>query len=70
MRDGQVESTAIRAIPLDVLAQQIVANGRDGRLVRGRSLRRPSGAPPPFATFSVARFDGLLDMLSGRYPSD
>ena len=69
MHDAQIESIRYPRNPLDVLAQQIVAMvamddwGVDAlyRAVRGAA---------PFAELSRAIFDGLLDMLSGRYPSD
>jgi ATP-dependent Lhr-like helicase len=72
MTDGQVEATYYPRNPLDVLAQQIVsiaaAQDEDGiaveelyRLVRGAA---------PFAELPRASFEGVLDMLSGRYPSD
>jgi ATP-dependent helicase Lhr and Lhr-like helicase len=34
------------------------------------SLHRLIASSAPFATLSKAAFDGVLDMLSGRYPSD
>ncbi|ABF39389.1 ATP dependent helicase, Lhr family [Candidatus Koribacter versatilis Ellin345] len=69
MQDGEVESIRYPRNPLDVLAQQIVAavavdpwNVDDlYAFVRGSA---------PFATLSRPLFDGVLDMLSGRYPSD
>ena len=56
--------------PLDVLAQQVVADDRDGRLVG----RRPLRPRPPLARRSPScprsAYDATLDLLSGRYPSD
>jgi ATP-dependent helicase Lhr and Lhr-like helicase len=69
MHDGQVESTRYPRNPLDVLAQQIVAMAAletwdvDALFAR---VRRAA----PFADLSRHMFDGVLDMLSGRYPSD
>ena len=70
MRDGLIESLHIPANPLDVLAQQIVADARDGR----------RGPPTTSSSWSAARrrspgcraraYDATLDLLSGRYPSD
>src|SRR5262249_80672 len=69
MRDGAVEASRYPRNPLDIVAQQIVA------LVaphpwrpddRFETVRRAA----PFAELSRTVFDGVLDMLSGRYPSD
>jgi ATP-dependent Lhr-like helicase len=69
MHDGRVESTRYPRNPLDVLAQQIVAMaGMDTwEVERLLSVVR---AAAPFADLSRRMFDGVLDMLSGRYPSD
>jgi ATP-dependent Lhr-like helicase len=69
MHDGAVESTRYPRNPLDVLAQQIVAiAGLDTWNVDElfALVRRAS----PFANLSRRMFEGVLDMLSGRYPSD
>jgi ATP-dependent Lhr-like helicase len=69
MHDGKVESTRYPRNPLDVLAQQIVAMaGMDTWPVDElfSVVRRAA----PFADLSRRMFDGVLDMLSGRYPSD
>jgi len=69
MHDGRVEATRYPRNPLDVLAQQIVA------MVAVEPwpvddlfavVRRAA----PFADLSRRAFEGVLDMLSGRYPSD
>jgi ATP-dependent Lhr-like helicase len=69
MHDGQVEATRYPRNPLDVLAQQIVAMAGmepwDTDALFG--LVRQAA---PFAEISRRVFDGVLDMLSGRYPSD
>ena len=70
MYEGKVESVHYPRNPLDVLAQQIVADGRDGRLGRGRAVRHWSRHAAPYAALTRAVFDGVLDMLAGRYPSD
>ncbi|MGB6131986.1 MAG: crosslink repair DNA glycosylase YcaQ family protein, partial [Acidobacteriaceae bacterium] len=85
MHEGHVESTAILRNPLDVLAQQIVAivahppqlaiPRRKGERPREAvisvddlySLVRKSA---PFSTLARSSFEGLLDLLSGKYPSD
>jgi ATP-dependent Lhr-like helicase len=69
MQDGAVEETRIPANPLDVLAQQLVSMGAAGeRSVDGvfALVRRAA----PFATLPQGSFEGVLDMLSGRYPAE
>ena len=69
MHEGQVESTRYPRNPLDVVAQQVVAMaGLDTWAVDDlfALVRRAA----PYADLSRRMFDGVLDMLSGRYPSD
>jgi ATP-dependent Lhr-like helicase len=69
MHDGQVESTRYPRNPLDVLAQQIVAMAALDTWdvdTLFAVIRRAA----PFADLSRRVFEGVLDMLSGRYPSD
>jgi ATP-dependent Lhr-like helicase len=69
MHEGHVESTRYPRNPLDVLAQQIVAmTALDTWSVDDlfAVVRRAA----PFADLSRRAFEGVLDMLSGRYPSD
>ena len=69
MHEGRVEATRYPRNPLDVLAQQIVAMvGLDTWEVDElfAVVRRAA----PFADLSRRAFEGVLDMLSGRYPSD
>ena len=69
MKEGAVEETRVPRNPLDVLAQHLVAAVALGErrvddlfaLVRGAA---------PYAQLSRASFEGTLDMLAGRYPSD
>jgi ATP-dependent helicase Lhr and Lhr-like helicase len=86
MHEGLVESTRYLRNPLDVLAQQMVATvAQPPRLSRvPRSKKEPP--PPaeitvddlfaivrsaaPFAELSRGAFEGVLDLLAGRYPSD
>ena len=69
MMRGNVEPSRYPRNPLDVLAQQIVAMvavetwSVDDLFA---AVRRAA----PFAELSRRVFDGVLDMLSGRYPSD
>jgi ATP-dependent Lhr-like helicase len=69
MHDGAVESTRYPRNPLDVLAQQVVAmvavEPWDADALY--ALVRQSA---PFAALGRRAFDGVLDMLSGRYPAD
>jgi ATP-dependent Lhr-like helicase len=69
MHDGAVEATRYPRNPLDIVAQQIVAmtamdEWRVDELFE--TIRRAA----PFAELSRSAFEGVLDMLSGRYPSD
>ena len=69
MYDGEIETTTYPRNPLDVLAQQIVAMSAMDRWAVDdlwRTVRSAAG----FAELSRAQLDGVLDMLSGRYPSD
>src|SRR4029078_498132 len=69
MHDGTVEATRYPRNPLDIVAQQIVAmTAMDTWTVDElfATVRRAA----PFAYFSGTVFEGVLAMLSGRYPSD
>jgi ATP-dependent Lhr-like helicase len=66
---GEVEPIRMPRNPLDVLAQQMVSIvAMDERAVDGlfALVRRAA----PFAALPRAQFEGVLDLLSGRYPSD
>jgi ATP-dependent Lhr-like helicase len=69
MTRGDVEPSRYPRNPLDVLAQQIVA------MVSVETwsvddLFTTIRAAAPYAELSRRVFEGVLDMLSGRYPSD
>ncbi|WP_242360997.1 DEAD/DEAH box helicase [Anaeromyxobacter sp. SG17] len=69
MHAGEVEATRYPRNPLDVLAQQIVAMvSLDDWEVDALydAVRRAA----PFAELSRSVYEGVLDMLSGRYPSE
>ena len=69
MHDGLVESTRYLRNPLDVLAQQIVAELATGdRTVAdiGALVRRCAA----FAELSDELLNNVLDLLAGRYPSE
>ncbi|HTW25454.1 MAG TPA: hypothetical protein VMD78_17760, partial [Candidatus Baltobacteraceae bacterium] len=85
MHDRHVEATNLLRNPLDVLAQQIVAIvAHPPQLAlprqRGQRPREPVisvddlhalvGRAAPFTTLSRAALENVLDLLSGRYPSD
>ena len=69
MRQGKVESSRYPRNPLDVLAQQLVAMAAMERWPVDELYHTVRSAAP-FAELSRPIFDGVLDMLSGRYPSD
>ncbi|MGH7278486.1 MAG: helicase-related protein, partial [Candidatus Rokuibacteriota bacterium] len=69
MHAGEVESTRYPRNPLDVLAQQIVAMTALDAWDVGALFDLARGAAP-FAGLSRGVFEGVLDMLAGRYPSD
>jgi ATP-dependent Lhr-like helicase len=69
MQRGEVEATRIPRSPLDVLAQHVVSICAAGeRMVDDlfALVRRAA----PFSALPRAQLLGVLDMLSGRYPSD
>jgi ATP-dependent Lhr-like helicase len=85
MHEGMVESTRYLRNPLDVLAQQIVATVAQPPLPAGmeKKRQRPGEAEmrvddlfslirgaAPFASLTRATLEGVLDLLSGHYPSD
>ncbi|WP_017598730.1 DEAD/DEAH box helicase, partial [Nocardiopsis lucentensis] len=69
MRAGGIEPLEMPRDPLDVLAQQIVAMVAmdDWPLAGLASLVRRAA---PFADLTDSILESVLDMLSGRYPSD
>ena len=69
MTAGEVEPSRMPRNPLDVLAQQLVAVVSVDHW-RVDDLYRLVRQAAPFATLNRRVFDGVLDMLSGRYPSD
>src|SRR5262245_7451903 len=69
MHEGAVEATRYPRNPLDIVAQQIVAMASMDDWNVDALFAAIRGAAP-FAELSRAVFEGVLDMLSGRYPSD
>jgi ATP-dependent Lhr-like helicase len=69
MRAGAIEETRIPRNPLDVLAQQLVAIcAHDTWTVA--DLHALVTRADNFRDLSREQLEGVLDMLSGRYPSD
>ncbi|HVH55741.1 MAG TPA: crosslink repair DNA glycosylase YcaQ family protein [Vicinamibacterales bacterium] len=69
MHEARIESSRYPRNPLDVLAQQIVAMvAMDDWNVD--ALYAAVRGAAPFADLSRSVFEGVLDMLSGRYPAD
>jgi len=84
MHEGLVEATRFLRNPLDVLAQQIVAIVAQPPSV-SKSETKPGAPPPgigveelyrivrgaaPFSSLGRTAFEGVLDLLAGRYPSE
>ena len=69
MLQGQIERTALPRNCLDVLAQQVVAMvaERDWQVAALQGVLTRAGS---YTTLSRSLLDAVLDMLSGRYPSD
>jgi ATP-dependent Lhr-like helicase len=69
MHEGRIEASHYPRNPLDVLAQQIVAmvSMDDGHVDEVYDAVRRTA---PFADLSRGLFESVLDMLTGRYPSD
>ncbi|MCU1330302.1 MAG: dependent helicase, Lhr family [Bryobacterales bacterium] len=69
MHEGHVESVRYPRNALDVLAQQLVAMvAMDNWDTDG--LYRVVTQAAPYADLARSTFESVLDMLSGRYPSD
>jgi ATP-dependent Lhr-like helicase len=69
MQHAQVEAIRYPRNPLDVLAQQMVASVAMEPMSSGELFAMMRRAAP-FAALSLASFESVLDLLSGRYPSD
>jgi ATP-dependent Lhr-like helicase len=69
MIEGQVEAVRFPRNPLDVMAQQIVATVAMDAMTTNEMLALLRSAAP-FALLSTETFESVLDLLSGRYPSD
>ncbi len=69
MRTGGIEALRVPTNPLDVLAQQVVAMTALDE-VDVDDLFELVKRSAPFAQLPRSAFDAVLDLLSGRYPSD
>ncbi len=69
MHRGAIEPTRMPRNPLDVLAQQLVAMIAMDDWHADELFAAVRNAAP-YADLGRASFDGVLDMLSGLYPSD
>ncbi|WP_375431957.1 ATP-dependent helicase [uncultured Friedmanniella sp.] len=69
MRRGAIEEVAELRNPLDVLAQQVVAivSGQETKVDELYALVRRASS---FRDLPFSAFEAVLDMLSGRYPSE
>ncbi|HEY6881078.1 MAG TPA: DEAD/DEAH box helicase, partial [Polyangiales bacterium] len=70
MLSGEIEHTRYPRNPLDVLAQQMVAIVASEESIDVDALYALVRRAAPFAELTRSAFDSVLDMLSGRYPSD
>jgi ATP-dependent Lhr-like helicase len=68
MMRGEIESISVVESALDVLAQQVVATVAVED-VGARDLEALVRRAAPYRELPREAFDGVLDMLSGRYPS-
>ena len=69
MHRGSIEPTRYPRNPLDVLSQQIVAMVATEDW-NAEALFHAVRSAAPYAELARSSFDGVLDMLSGLYPSD
>src|SRR4051812_31847194 len=73
MHAGLIEETKVPRNPLDVLSQQIVAIVAAAPEETGVTVDEVAAMVAgayPFAELTREALEGVLDMLSGRYPSD
>ncbi len=71
MEEGLVEETRVPRNPIDVLCQQIVALvAADDGIATVDDVTLMARGAYPFVDITEDVITGLLDLLSGRYPSD
>src|SRR6266852_2599031 len=69
MLEGRIESTSVPRMPLDVLAQQVVAMCAMDEW-RVDDLAAAVRRAYPYSELGRRSLDSVLEMLTGRYPSD
>ena len=69
MKQAAVEETRVPRNPLDVLAQQLAAIATQGEWEE-RELYALVRRAAPYSELGRTAYEGVLDMLSGRYPAD
>lgn len=69
MAQGAIEAVPVLRNPLDVLAQQLVSMCLSGAPTSQRLYQTVRGSDP-FRELPRSAFDAVLDMLTGRYPSE
>ena len=69
MGEGLIEETRVPKNPLDVLSQQLVGACSEGP-VAVDDLYALVQRAYPYRDLPRGQFDGVLDLLAGRYPSD
>ena len=69
MQQAAVEETRVPKNPLDVLAQQLAAIATEREWDAGELYALVRRAAP-YSELGRSAFEGVLDMLSGRYPAD
>ena len=69
MGKGLIEETRVPKNPLDVLSQQLVGACSEGP-VAVEDLYALVQRAYPYRDLPRGQFDGVLDLLAGRYPSD
>ncbi|HEY1955438.1 MAG TPA: DEAD/DEAH box helicase [Polyangiaceae bacterium] len=71
MEEGAIEETFVLKNPLDVIAQQIVAIvSVESDAIPVETIYDLVRRAAPFSDLPRSAFEGVLDMLAGRYPSD
>jgi ATP-dependent Lhr-like helicase len=70
MQTGEIEVTRYPRNALDVLAQQVVAIVSSTDSIQVADLLQLVRGAAPYAELKREQLDAVLDMLSGRYPSD
>ena len=70
MHEAQIESHPLPAQPARRPRAADRRDGVDGPVGRSTRSSTPCGSAAPFAELGRSVFEGVLDMLSGRYPSD